>query len=222
MLALLGNRLRSTLALSFVCLLGLTGAPARALEPARLMDAAAKLGPRAPREAQQLLQMIEQARRLDGEPRLTLVNSYINKRIAFHADQEVWGQPDYWASPLESLAKGRGDCEDYAIAKYFSLVSAGVPESRLRMVYVRAMLDGKPEAHMVLAYYAQPESVPLILDNLQGEVKPASQRPDLAPVFSFNAEGLWQGVSQQRNAGDPLTRLSMWRDLLAKVRAEGF
>ncbi len=221
MLALLGNRLRSAWTLSFVCLLGLTAAPAWALEPAQLMDAAARIGPRAPRQAQLLLQMIERARRLGDGPRLTLVNSYINQRIAFHADQEVWGQPDYWASPLESLSRGKGDCEDIAIAKYFSLVSAGVPESRLRMVYVRAMLDGKPEAHMVLAYYAQPESVPLILDNLQGEVKAASQRPDLAPVFSFNAEGLWQGVSQ-RNTGDPLTRLSMWRELLAKVRAEGF
>ncbi|MDI4633905.1 transglutaminase-like cysteine peptidase [Pelomonas sp. V22] len=165
--------------------------------------------------------MIEQAKRLDDERRLTLVNRYINQRIAFRGDPEVWGVPDYWASPLEALSKGAGDCEDYAIAKYFSLVSAGVAESRLRMVYVRAMLDGKPEAHMVLAYYAKPESVPLILDNLQGEVKPASQRPDLAPVFSFNAEGLWKGVGQS-SAGDPLARLSLWRDLLAKVRAEGF
>lgn len=212
---------RAASAVCIACLLGLAGGQAWALDPARLMDAAARLGPRAPRQAQQLLQMIEQARQLKEEQRLTLVNRYINQRIAFHADQDAWGQADYWASPLESLTKGRGDCEDYAIAKYFSLVSAGVAESRLRMVYVRAMLDGKPESHMVLAYYAQPQGVPLILDNLQGEVKPASQRPDLAPVFSFNAEGLWKGVGQ-RSAGDPLARLSLWRDLLAKVRAEGF
>ena len=218
MLALLGIRLRAA---CLLCLLGLVAVPAWALDPARLMDAAARLGPRAPREAQLLLQLIEQARRVDDERRLTLVNSYINKRIAFHTDQEAWGQADFWASPLESLAKAKGDCEDYAIAKYFSLVLAGVAESRLRMVYVRAMLDGKPEAHMVLAYYAKPESVPLILDNLQGEVKPASQRPDLSPVFSFNAEGLWRGVGQH-TAGDPVARLSLWRDLLAKVRAEGF
>lgn len=221
MLALLGIRLRAAWSVALVCLLMLAGAPAWALEPARLMDAAAKLGPRAPREAQRLLQMIEQAKRLDDERRLILVNRYVNQRIAFRSDQEVWGVPDYWASPLESLAKGAGDCEDYAVVKYFSLVSAGVAESRLRMVYVRAMLDGKPEAHMVLAYYAKPESVPLILDNLQVEVKPATQRPDLAPVFSFNAEGLWKGVGQS-SAGDPLARLSLWRDLLAKVRAEGF
>lgn len=221
MLVLPGIRLRAAVAICLACLLGLAVAPAWALDPARLMEAAARLGPRAPRQAQQLLQMIEQARRLDDERRLTLVNRYINQRIAFHTDQEAWGVADYWASPLEALSKGQGDCEDYAITKYFSLVSAGVPESRLRMVYVRAMLDGKPEAHMVLAYYAKPESVPLILDNLQGEVKAATQRPDLAPVFSFNAEGLWKGVGHS-SAGDPVARLSMWRDLLAKVRAEGF
>ncbi|MDM4766097.1 transglutaminase-like cysteine peptidase [Pelomonas sp. SE-A7] len=202
-------------------LLWLAVAPAWALDAAKLMEAAARLGPGGPAEAQALLMTIDKARPLDDEQRLVQINRYINRRIAFYSDQEAWGQADYWASPLESLIKGKGDCEDYAIAKYFSLVSAGVAESRLRMVYVRAMLGGRPEAHMVLAYYAQPEAVPLILDNLQGEVKPASQRPDLAPVFSFNAEGLWQGVGQ-RSAGDPLARLSLWRDLLAKVRAEGF
>jgi len=73
----------------------------------------------------------------------------------------------------------------------------------------------------VLAYYAQPGAEPLILDNLRPEVLPASQRTDLTPVFSFNTEGLWQGVGAV-TAGDPLVRLSLWRDLVAKVRAEGF
>ncbi|MGS0756971.1 transglutaminase-like cysteine peptidase, partial [Roseateles sp. GG27B] len=134
---------------------------------------------------------------------------------------EVWGQVDYWASPLESLDKGRGDCEDYAIAKYFSLLSAGVPVAKLRLVYVRALLGGRSVAHMVLAYYAQPGAEPLILDNLLPDVRPASQRPDLQPVFSFNSEGLWQGVGSI-TAGDPVARLSQWRELLTKVQAEGF
>jgi hypothetical protein len=74
---------------------------------------------------------------------------------------------------------------------------------------------------MVLAYYATPQAEPLILDNLIGEVRAASRRPDLTPVFSFNSEGLWQGVGQQ-SAGDPVARLSRWREVLAKARAEGF
>ena len=192
-----------------------------ALDHARLLDAAAKLGPRAMAEAPPLLQLIERAAALDEERRLVLINTFFNQRISFHEDVEVWGKIDYWASPLEALDKGRGDCEDYAIAKYFSLVSAGIPVSKLRMVYVRAQLGGKSLAHMVLAYYAQAGAEPLILDNLIAELRPASARGDLLPVFSFNSEGLWQGVGQTAQ-GDPVARLSQWRDLLAKVRAEGF
>ena len=193
----------------------------QALDNARLLEAAAKFGPRTVTEAQQLLQAIERAVGLDEERRLSLLNGFFNQRIEFRSDLEVWGQIDYWASPLESLDKGRGDCEDYAIAKYFSLVSTGVPVAKLRMVYVRAMVGGRSLAHMVLAYYAQPGAEPLILDNLVPEVRPASQRPDLQPVFSFNSEGLWQGVGSI-SAGDPVARLSLWRELLTKVRAEGF
>jgi len=202
-------------------LLSLLPAPGSALDQARLLEAAAKFNQRTVNEAQALLQMIEKAGAQDEETRLTTVNSYLNRRIDFRDDIEVWGKVDYWASPLEALDKGRADCEDYAIAKYFSLVSAGVPVAKLRMVYVRATVGGRSLAHMVLAYYAEPNAEPLILDNLIGVVRPASQRPDLQPVFSFNSEGLWQGVGAT-SAGDPLARLSQWRDLLAKVRAEGF
>lgn len=211
-----GGRLFGVLLACLLCVL-----PSQGLDNARLLEAAARIGPRAVSEAPQLLQMIERAALLDEDRRLVMVNSFFNQRIAFRDDIEVWGQIDYWASPLESLDKGRGDCEDYAIAKYFSLVSAGMPVAKLRMVYVRAMVGGRSLAHMVLAYYAQPGAEPLILDNLIAEVRPASQRADLQPVFSFNSEGLWQGVGSTPN-GDPLARLSQWRELLAKVRAEGF
>ena len=74
---------------------------------------------------------------------------------------------------------------------------------------------------MVLAYYSAPNAEPLILDSLITDVRPASRRPDLAPVFSFNSESLWQGVGSQ-TAGDPAARLSRWREVLVKARAEGF
>ena len=96
-----------------------------------------------------------------------------------------------------------------------------MPVHRLRLVYVRAQLNGGVQAHMVLAYYAAPEAEPLILDNLVSEIRPASRRPDLAPVFSFNGEGLWQGVGAQ-SAGDPVARLSRWREVIAKANSEGF
>jgi hypothetical protein len=85
------------------------------------------------------------------------------------------------------------------------------------------MLPGQSvaQAHMVLAYHPQPGSEPLVLDNLRTEVLPASQRPDLTPVFSFNGEGLWNGTGGE-SAGDPLVRLSRWREVWAKTREEGF
>ena len=156
--------------------------------------------------------------------RLQAINEFFNRRIVFRDDVHVWGQVDYWASPFEMLGKGEGDCEDFALAKYFSLRAVGVAANKLRLVYVRAELGGPGgpvQAHMVLAYYALPDAEPLILDNLISELRPASRRPDLTPVFSFNAEGLWQGTGAQ-SAGDPLARLSRWRDALAKARAEGF
>lgn len=156
--------------------------------------------------------------------RLQAINDFFNRRIVFRDDVQVWGQIDYWASPFEMLSKGEGDCEDFALAKYFSLRAVGVAANKLRLVYVRAQMGGPGgpvQAHMVLAYYAQPDAEPLILDNLISELRPASRRPDLTPVFSFNADGLWQGTGAH-SAGDPLARLSRWRDALAKARAEGF
>ncbi len=193
----------------------------QALDTQQFLDIAASRSTKALNGARALVQLLEKAQPLDEEARLAAVNDFYNRRIQFRDDQEVWGVVDYWASPLETLEKGRGDCEDYAIAKYFSLLALGVEPARLRLVYVRAMLDGRPQAHMVLAYYAQPQAEPLILDNLQPQIRPASARPDLSPVFSFNSEGLWSGVAGAP-AGNPAARLSQWRDALGKARAEGF
>jgi predicted transglutaminase-like cysteine proteinase len=200
------------------------GMAPQAWDAERMLAAARKLSPRAATEVQSLQPLLTQALGLDEPGQLKSVNEFFNRRVLFRDDTEVWGQVDYWASPLETLHKGQGDCEDYAVAKYFSLLALGMPSSKLRMVYVRAQIGGPQgivQAHMVLAYYAVPGAEPMILDNLITELRPASRRPDLVPVFSFNSEGLWQGVGTQ-SAGDPAARLSRWRELLAKARAEGF
>jgi predicted transglutaminase-like cysteine proteinase len=187
------------------------------------MQAANRMGSRTVAEARALMATMAELSGQDEEARLRGVNQFYNQRIVFRDDIEVWGQTDYWASPLEMLSKGQGDCEDYAIAKYFTLIALGVPGPKLRLVYVRALVGGQGGAvlaHMVLAYYPTPDAQPLILDNLVGDIRPASRRPDLAPVFSFNAEGLWQGVGAA-TAGDPLARLSRWRDVLNKAKLEG-
>ena len=214
-------RFRRPLPAALALALWLGGQALWASDAQRMAQAAQRVGSRAVAALPVLQTLLQQSAALDDEARLAAVNDFFNRRIVFAEDSEVWAQADYWASPLELLQQGRGDCEDYAIAKYFSLLALGMPVARLRLVYVRAQVGGDSQAHMVLAYYAQPNAEPLILDNLIGSVRPASRRPDLAPVFSFNSEGLWQGVGAQ-SAGDPQARLSRWRDVLAKARAEGF
>lgn len=195
---------------------------ALAHEPRLMREAAQRLGRGAPAALPGLLALLAEAKGLDELHRLVVVNRHINSTVQFRPDTEVWGELDYWASPLQTLAAGAGDCEDFVIAKYALLLAAGVPMDRLRLVYVRAQLPDQatPVAHMVLAYYAAPGAEPMILDNLRLEVQPASQRPDLAPVFSFNSAGLWQGVAGAP-AGDPMVRLSRWRDTWRRTLQEG-
>ncbi|MBE0615895.1 MAG: transglutaminase-like cysteine peptidase [Burkholderiales bacterium] len=116
---------------------------------------------------------------------LQIVNDAINSKMKWLDDNVHWGVEDYWATPAESIASAGGDCEDYSIAKYYMLKELGVPLARMRITYVRA-LTLKGQAHMVLAYFSTPDAEPLILDNLDGRVRPASQRTDLDPVYSFN------------------------------------
>jgi len=197
----------------------------QALDTDRIVRAAQKYGPTGLANARALQQVMLGLGGKDDAARLRAVNDFYNQRLAYVEDVDNWGQVDYWASPLESLGKGAGDCEDYAIGKYFTLTSLGIPHAKLRMVYVRASLPDAPNgfvAHMVLAYYPTPDAEPLVLDNLQPVIRPAGQRPDLTPVFSFNAEGLWQGVGSIRANGDPLTRLSKWREVLMRARQDGF
>lgn len=202
----------------------LAGPDSLAFDADRLQSMAARQDSGVQQTVRALLDSIARASAQPEEQRLEAINQFFNRRIYFREDIDVWGQVDYWASPLETMIRGQGDCEDYAIAKYFSLQASGISVSKLRLVYVRAALGSPatpPVAHMVLAYYATPSSEPLILDNLVPEVLPASRRRELTPVFSFNTEGLWQGA-QGSEAGDPLARLSRWREVVAKARQEGF
>ncbi|XZG71209.1 transglutaminase-like cysteine peptidase [Chitinibacteraceae bacterium HSL-7] len=154
--------------------------------------------------------------------KLRRVNDFFNRTIRFSSDQQIWRNSDYWATPLETLGKAAGDCEDFTIGKYFSLIEAGVDAARLRLTYVKARIGGPDsrvtEAHMVLTYYATPKSEPLVLDNLIREIRPASQRPDLLPVFSFNRDGVYIGTA----APAPVERVARWTDLLLRMRTDGY
>ncbi len=160
----------------------------------------------------------------EGEPapaQLMAVNDYFNQTIGHADDDVIWGQKDYWATPVETIGRQAGDCEDYSIAKYISLLAMGVPVQQLRLVYVKANIDGRRQAHMVLAYYPTPEADPLVLDNLSRDILPASRRTDLTPVFSFNSGGLWVGSDRSPKVDNPETRISRWRDAISRMQAEG-
>lgn len=187
-----------------------------------MLAAARSQGPLAIESVQALQALLTDLLGSEEPARLVAINDFFNRRIAWSSDQAVWGQEDYWASPVEMLGKGRGDCEDYVIGKYFALLATGMPVAKLRLVYVRvSVAGGEAYAHMVLAYYAAPGAEPLILDSLVAQMLPAARRPDLTPVFSFSGEGLWHGTGGQV-ATDPQARLSPWKEVLAKARAEGF
>jgi predicted transglutaminase-like cysteine proteinase len=147
--------------------------------------------------------------------KLSLVNAFFNQ-VRFRSDLEHWGKEDYWATPLELLVTNGGDCEDYSIAKYFALRELGVATDRLRITYVKALELN--QAHMVLAYYSDADADPLILDNLTGDIRAASERADLYPVYSFNGDGLW--LAKQKGLGKRVgesNKLTQWTELNSRI-----
>ncbi|SDO32338.1 Predicted transglutaminase-like cysteine proteinase [Pseudomonas arsenicoxydans] len=165
-------------------------------------------------------QMLKSEANQPEREQLDAVNRFFNQQLSFQDDTRIWRQTDYWATPEESLIKGAGDCEDYALAKYFSLRQLGIPSEKLRITYVKALTQN--QAHMVLTFYSNPAAEPLVLDNLIGDIRPASQRKDLLPVYAFNAEGLYlPGANGGKRSSDS-KKLSRWQDVLKKMQAEGF
>ncbi len=154
----------------------------------------------------------------EDEQKLPASNDFFNA-IPWVFDPEHWGVEDYWATPIEMLATNGGDCEDFSIAKYFTLKETGVDISKLRITYVKA-LDYNL-AHMVLAYYAEPDGEPVILDNIKGEILPASKRTDLLPVYSFNGDGLWSARARSQGIkGSPMKSLPQWRNMHERIEKE--
>ncbi|MHC8370950.1 cysteine protease LapG [Pseudomonas sp. MDT1-85] len=165
-------------------------------------------------------QMLQSELNAPEREQLNAVNRFFNQQLSFQDDTRIWHQTDYWATPVESLIKAAGDCEDYALAKYFSLRHLGIPSEKLRITYVKALTQN--QAHMVLTFYSSPTADPLVLDNLIGEIRPASQRKDLLPVYAFNAEGLYlPGANGGKRSSDS-KKLSRWQDVLRKMQFEGF
>lgn len=151
--------------------------------------------------------------------KLERVNRFFNE-LHFVSDRAHWRLEDYWATPIEFLASNAGDCEDFVVAKYFTLKEMGVPIERMNLTYVKALKLN--QAHMVLTYFETPDAEPLVLDNLINVIRPASLRKDILPVYSFNGDNLW--LAKERGRGQLVgksSRLSRWTELIRRMAGNG-
>lgn len=216
------NRARLRLMVVLVCLTAAAVAPAALNFSAELIiKVKAKYGEQASGRVLSWQALIKLARNLPEEEKLKKVNDFFNQQIEFVDDDYLWGVVDYWATPLELLVKGAGDCEDYSIAKYFTLIELGVPDEKMRITYVKAIELN--QAHMVLTYFDRPGTIPVVLDNLIPAIKSASNRHDLLPVYSFNGSGLW--LAKARGTGKKLggsSRLNKWGELKNRMLINNF
>ena len=152
--------------------------------------------------------------------RITFVHAAINQRVDRADDVAQFGG-DLWLTPLETLALGRGDCEDIAIAKFMLLLAADAPPAALRLLYaIRRPLKTPacPEPHLV-ALARQPFVDPLALDAINPLAIPLSRRDDLEPVLSFDCHRVWAGIDGP-DCGAAPARLRPWRELLQRVDAQ--
>jgi len=144
------------------------------------------------------------------------INNFFNREIIYKTDIELWQKQDYWASPAETIGQGMGDCEDYVIAKFFSLIALGVPEQKLRLMYVRHLKVNQP--HMVLLYTKNKTAKTVVLDNFNPKILPTNLRQDLKPIYSFNGQGLWTAKAKGRGKKVTNSRgVSAWTTLVTKI-----
>lgn len=112
---------------------------------------------------------------------LLRVNNFFNKFVS-QSDFDNYGVKEYWASRKEFIIKGKGDCEDYALAKYFTLIEAGIPKEKLKISIVK--VKNNSDYHIVILYNNKTEK--LVLDNINYKIKPLSHRQDLNLFYTYN------------------------------------
>lgn len=170
--------------------------------------------------AEQWQALVREKRDAPGEEKIAAVNTFFNS-FPITEDFFLWGVKDYWATLYETLARGLGDCEDLAFAKYFTLRELSIPDERMRITYVISLKTGKP--HMVLTCGLHSRSQPLVLDTVNNDLHPVSGRSDLVPVYSFNGNGYWLARQEEEWQGEYLGgvwKLSLWRDVLERMETE--
>jgi len=172
-------------------------------------------GKRAAQRVKNWQYLINDYQRKSELEKLKITNTYINQ-LRFVDDRLHWGKKDYWATPVETLASNGGDCEDFAIAKYYTLSKLGMSEQCLSLSYVRVRGYNKP--HMVLVYQCFEEDSAIILDNLEPRLLSQRERRDLTPIYSFNAKDMWiMKASGEKRKLNSQSRMRLWNDLKRRV-----
>jgi predicted transglutaminase-like cysteine proteinase len=139
-----------------------------------------------PSHAAQFLRLIGAVKSKSGRARLEEANRAVNTAIRYVSDMIQHGEADRWSAPLATFATAKGDCEDYAIAKYVALREAGFPQDELRLVLVRDR--AVRQDHAVLA--ARLDDHWLILDNRQSHLIVDSDASSFTPLFAINHDGV--------------------------------
>jgi predicted transglutaminase-like cysteine proteinase len=137
--------------------------------------------------------LLQSVRDLTGREQLARLNRGINKLIRYRSDRDIFSVRDHWASPMEFLQTG-GDCEDFTILKYASLLELGYSDDELRIAVVRDVernLD-----HAVLAVATGDEVV--VLDSLQDRPVAHHRVQHYQPVYSLNRKGRWVHVATRQ------------------------
>jgi len=144
-----------------------------------------------PKAARILLAIVAQGRAQTGLARIGVINRAVNMAIEPMTDMAQWGVVDRWSPPLETFTTGRGDCEDYAIAKYVALTAAGVPAQDVKLVVVRNTAAN--EDHAVVA--VRNDGHWIILDNRWLMLFKDAEMPNAIPLFVLDDDGVRQFIS---------------------------
>lgn len=137
---------------------------------------------------------------LSDQEKVEAVNQIVNETIVYERDGSLYGKNDYWATPMETIVSGFGDCEDYAILKYHVLKELGVSVDKIKVMYVNARSTaGGVYGHMVMAYYDDESNDPLILNNYADDISKMSSHPEFAEIYAFNDNSKNEIVDQSKS-----------------------
>jgi predicted transglutaminase-like cysteine proteinase len=139
-----------------------------------------------PKAAKTFLAIVDQGRALSGRARIGVINRAINMAIEPVSDMAQWGVPDRWSAPLETFTTGKGDCEDYAIAKYVALGEAGIGADDIKLMIVRNTAANEDHAVTTVRL----DGAWIILDNRWLKMVEDTAMPQAVPLFSLGSEGV--------------------------------